>query len=140
MNIKRLLIAIIVLYFLLWGEAMLFYDVLLADPLADATRVMQSEAAQAAMTWQLIAYAVMVALFCFIFTKNHEGRGIGEGIRYGLLLGGYSATVEFIWATSVGISLATSLLIALIAIVMWVSAGAVLSLIYKPKSAGAKTD
>lgn len=134
MNIARLIIAIVVLYFLLWGEAMLFYDVLLAGPLASAAALMQSESTQAAMPYHMAVYAVMVALFCYIFTKNYEGRGVGEGIRFGLLLGGFAATVEFIWASSAGLSLTTALLVALVAVVMWAIAGAVLALIYKPQA------
>ena len=40
------------------------------------------------MMWVMfLSSAVYLFLFCLIFTKGYEGKGIGEGIRYGLLIG-----------------------------------------------------
>jgi hypothetical protein len=38
--------------------------------------------------WNYLGRAVFSALFVFMFTRGYEGRpGIGEGLRYGLLIG-----------------------------------------------------
>lgn len=40
------------------------------------------------MMWIMFAGgAFSLLLFCYIFTKGYENRGIGEGIRYGVLIG-----------------------------------------------------
>lgn len=50
--------------------------------------VFRPEAEISSMMWLMMAGSVVTLfLFCLIFTKGYEGKGIGEGIRYGLLIG-----------------------------------------------------
>jgi hypothetical protein len=37
--------------------------------------------------WCLAMHAAVAFLFVWLFTRNYEGKGIGEGIRFGLPLG-----------------------------------------------------
>ncbi len=38
-------------------------------------------------TWVLIGQILMAVMFCHIFLKNFEDKGLKEGARYGLLIG-----------------------------------------------------
>ena len=37
--------------------------------------------------WIIIGELLMAFFFCLIFIKGYEGKGIGEGVRFGLLIG-----------------------------------------------------
>lgn len=138
MNIKRLLIAIVTVYLLLWGLAVLFYDVLFASQFEPMKALMRPEHELSAnMPWSMLAYLVQVAIFCYVFTKGRESGGIIEGIRYGVLIGALLAAVEFVWMISLPLHLVTAGLVALIALAMWTIAGAVLAAIYRPTAATA---
>lgn len=135
MNIPRFIIAVIVNYLILWGLAALFYDVLLGDqlaPLTDAT--LSEEALQPVLVWMLLGYLVMVVLFCLIFLKGYENKGIAEGVRYGLWVGGLLAAGDFVWAIHLQPGVGVALLGAVVSLVMWTIAGAILAAIYKPKA------
>ncbi len=42
---------------------------------------------EAEMMDMMLTELGVLFLFCYIFTKGHEGKGFGEGIRYGALIG-----------------------------------------------------
>jgi len=90
------------------------------------------------MMWMMmVSGAVMIFMFCYIFTKGYEGKGIMEGVRFGALVGlmmagplaidphviyPVPADVASIWLIS-GVG---SLVVA----------GAIFAAIYKPDTAG----
>lgn len=37
--------------------------------------------------WMVGGQALVAIMFCFIFAKGYEGRGIMEGVRYGIYIG-----------------------------------------------------
>ena len=45
------------------------------------------EEIQSMMGIMFVSSAVGLWLFCFIFTKGYEGKGITEGLRYGAMMG-----------------------------------------------------
>lgn len=136
MNIQRLLIAIVAVYLLLWGLAVLFYDILLADQFGPMRALMRPEHELSGnMPWEMLAGLVQVAVFCYVFTKGREGGGIAEGVRYGFLIGLLLAAVQFVWTLSLPLSLVTAALVGIVALVMWTVAGAVLAAIYRPAEA-----
>jgi len=134
MNIQRLVIAIVVNYLVLLGLGWLLFMQLFAEQLAPLTEGVSAGEMQ---PWVFVAYLVQVALFCLIFPRGYEGRGIMEGVRYGLWLGGLLAAADVVWALHVQPALGTALLSAVLTLVMWVAAGAILAAIYKPKTESA---
>ncbi|NNL53800.1 MAG: hypothetical protein HKP32_01455 [Woeseia sp.] len=72
------------------AQAMNFviHEVLLGATYQSLGSVFRPEAEMTEMMWIMFAGgAVSLFVFCYIFTKGYENRGIGEGIRYGLLIG-----------------------------------------------------
>src|SRR5262245_1590449 len=39
------------------------------------------------MHWMILGQIIFAFLFCYVFTKGYENRGIGEGARYGWWIG-----------------------------------------------------
>ncbi|MFZ5609727.1 MAG: hypothetical protein ACOY99_08960 [Pseudomonadota bacterium] len=135
MNIQRLVIAIVVIYFVLWGLAYLFYETLFVDQLSAFMAVFRPKAEMSAvMPWMLLGYLVQVSLFCVIFTKNYENKGVSEGVRYGLWVGALIASIDWVYGVSLPIPLAEAGLNTVLSLVMWIVAGILLALIYKPKA------
>jgi hypothetical protein len=46
-----------------------------------------AEEMESMMWMMMVGGAVSLLLFCYIFTIGHEGKGVMEGVRYGLLMG-----------------------------------------------------
>ena len=77
--------------------------------------------------------AVLVFAFCYIFTKGYEGKGVMEGVRYGLwvaLLCAIPQSFDSFVIYPVPLSLAVKW--AASGVAYFVILGAVLALIYKP--------
>lgn len=90
------------------------------------------------MMWMMMVGGVFTTfLFCYIFTKGYEGRGIGEGMRYGLLMGLFLAiptAVDQYVVYPLTSNLAVTWFITMTATFMIL--GAVFAAIYKPTAAG----
>lgn len=136
MNFKRLVIAIVVIYFVSYGIAMLYSEVIFADQF-DAFNGIMRPGAQSGMYMaaMLAGYLVMTCLFCFIFTKGYENKGLVEGLRYGLLMGILLASVDWIYGISLPLSMGLVILNTILSIIIWTVAGLILAAIYKPKPA-----
>lgn len=80
MNVKRLVIAIVVIYFVSYGIATLYSEVIFADQF-DVFNALMRPGAQSGgyMVAMLAGYLVMTVLFCIIFTRGYENKGLAEG-------------------------------------------------------------
>ncbi|MEX0976620.1 MAG: hypothetical protein WDZ50_05945 [Woeseia sp.] len=115
------------------------HQVLLADTyvaLADAFRP-QSELM--GMMWMMtVGSVVSLWLFCYIFTRGYEGKGISEGLRYGLLIGLFIAIPMAINQYVVyPVSSNLALIWAVTGVVGYIILGAVFAAIYKPAASTA---
>lgn len=71
------------------------------------------------------------AALAYIFTLNYEGKGIGEGIRFGLYIGMLLGAIEFGKYSYMPIPLMLMLSWVLAALLIGLGSGVVLSLVYK---------
>lgn len=101
--------------------------------------VFRPQAEMESMMWMMFASsALLVFVFCYIFTKGYEGKGIAEGVRYGLwvaLLMGITTVIDQFVVYPVPAELAAKW--AAINVVYFVALGAILAAIYKPDAAKA---
>lgn len=138
MKNKTLWIGFVVVFIITQGLGFVVHTLMMADTYASLGSVFRPGAEMMDMTWMmLVSSAVMLFMFCYIFTRGYEGKGIMEGVRYGLMIGVMMAgamaidphvifplpsDVATVWLlTGVG-----SLMVS----------GAVFAAIYKPDSAG----
>ena len=87
----------------------------------------------AMMGLMFVSSAIALFAFCYIFTKGYEGKGIMEGVRYGVLVAllvGIPAAMDQFWVYPVPSGLAIKW--GLTNVFYWVILGAVVAAIYKP--------
>lgn len=133
MNMKRLLLAIVAAFAIIFGTDFLIHGFWL-NPDYEATKSLwrpESEM-QAHFHWMLIAQLLCAATFVIIWAKGFAGRDIGTGITFGLLMGmfqGIWAIINYVVMPLPG-ALATKWFLA--GVVQCVLLGIVTALIYKP--------
>ncbi len=110
--------------------------VMLGDKYAGLVPPFRSKADMDEMTWVfMVTGTIFTVLFVYIFTKGYENKGVGEGMRFGALVGilynlpyAYDSFVIYPLPYSVISVWFVSGLITCIAM------GATIALIYKPEN------
>lgn len=66
----------------------LIHEVGLSDTYQSLASVFRPEAEMTDLMWMMMAGSIFTLLvFCYIFTVGREGKGVMEGLRYGVLMG-----------------------------------------------------
>ena len=108
--------------------------VLLADSYEALAHVFRpQEEIESLMGIMFVSSAIGLWLFCYIFTKGYEGKGIMEGVRYGALMGlflGISTSIDAYVIYPITQELAMIWLVS--SVVGLAIGGAVFAAIYKP--------
>jgi hypothetical protein len=115
----------------------LINGVLLQDTYKSLASVWRPEAEMQAKMWIFFVTSfVAIFLFCYIFTKGYENKGVVEGVRYGVLVG-LLLTVPMAYDSYVIYPIPYSLALTwfLTGMVFWVVLGALLAAIYRPDGA-----
>lgn len=86
MNVKRFIAASLAVYIVSQALGYLVHGVLLA-PVYEATKSIWRPDMQSKMWIEWVYGLTTAVLFTYIFTKGYEGRGVMEGVRFGLLVG-----------------------------------------------------
>lgn len=137
MSNKTFWIGCAVVYVVMQGLGFLIHGVLLSETYQGLTGVFRPEAEMMDMMWMMyVSGAVTVFMFCYIFTKGYEGKGIMEGVRFGALIGFLMAGAGSIDAHviyPIPENVASIWLVT--GIVSFMIAGAVFAAIYKPATA-----
>lgn len=111
--------------------------------------VMKSAGAQLEGLWRpdmsskiwlmYIVSAVVSLLFAYIFAKGREGKGLLEGVRFGLIIWLFvTVPMNVSWYVMLPIPLGVVLRWILVGLVEMLVAGVLAALIYKPAAAPAK--
>ena len=139
MNNKTFWVGFVVVYIVMQALGFVIHEVMMGDTYAELADIFRSEAQMNDMMWMMfVSSAVTIFMFCYIFTRGYEGKGIMEGVRYGVL-------VSFLMAGAIAIdphvvfplpeNVATIWLIS--GFVSFIVAGAIFAAIYKPETATA---
>lgn len=86
MNTKRFIIASIVIFIVYEILDLIEHGLILGSTYMSITGTWRTDMNPVMWIMYITALAFSF-LFVYIFTKGYEGRGIAEGIRYGLLIG-----------------------------------------------------
>ena len=124
----------VAVYITMQAIGFVIHGVVMTDYYIEMAEVFRpKESMDSMMGIMFVSSAIGLWLFCFIFTKGYEGKGIMEGVRYGAMMGlflGLSTSVDanviypitqelaMIWLASSIVGLAIG--------------GAVFAAIYKP--------
>lgn len=111
----------------------LIHGLWLSDTYKSLADVWRPESEMQSMMWvMMLTAAVLVFAFCYIFTKGYEGKGIMEGVRYGLLIALLCAIPQaFDSFVIYPIPLSLSVKWAVAGVAYFVILGAILASIYK---------
>lgn len=138
MTNKTFWIGWIVVYVVMQALGFVIHAVLMANTYEGLAGVFRPEAEMTSMIWMMyVSGAVTTFMFCYIFTKGYEGRGVMEGVRYGALIaflmaGAMSIDPHVIYPIPANV--ASMWLIS--GFVSFMIAGGIFAAIYKPETAG----
>jgi hypothetical protein len=134
MNWKKFLIAFIVLYILSGLIGFVVHEVLLADTYEALSDVWRPRAEMESLMWTgWITTIIFIFFFIYIFAKGREGKGIIEGLRYGLIIWAFM-TIPNIYMQYMVYPLPYSLILQWLIydLITFLIMGAVVSLLYNP--------
>ncbi|NQZ14038.1 MAG: hypothetical protein HRT94_04320 [Alphaproteobacteria bacterium] len=96
MNKKRFIISTLVGFALLFVLDFVIHGVLLMPTYEQTADVWRSkEGYESLMLFSTVIHLAIAATLCFIYTRHHEGKGIKEGIRFGLMTGCLIGLIHF---------------------------------------------
>lgn len=138
MNNKTFWVGCVVVYIVMQALSFLIHGVLMSGTYEGLAGIFRPEAEMFDMMWMFyVSGAVTVFMFCYIFTKGYEGKGILEGVRYGALI---SFLMAGAWAVDPHVTFPLPANVAsawlLSGFVSTMIAGGIFAAIYKPSAAG----
>ncbi len=123
-----------VVYVILQAIGFVIHGVLMNDTYEALGAVFRPKEVMDSMMWiMIVSAAVVLFVFCYVFTQGREGTGVMEGVRYGTLMGvflGLPTSVDVYVIYPITQELAAIWFITTVVSLM--IAGAVFSVIYKP--------
>ena len=137
MKNKTFWIGFVVVFVVMNVYGYLVHEVGLSATYQSLASVFRPKAEMDNMMWMMMAGGVVsLALFCHIFTLGYEGKGVMEGVRYGILIGIFASIPmsvdQYVIYPLTG-ELAVIWFVS--GVVGFVIAGAVFAAIYKPSVA-----
>ena len=137
MNNKTFWIGCVVVWVVMQALGFLIHEVMMGDTYEGLANIFRPEAEMMDMMWMLyVSGAVTVFMFCYIFTRGYEGKGVMEGVRYGALI---SFLMAGAWAIDPHVIFPLPANVASIwllsGFVSMMIAGGVFAAIYKPDTA-----
>jgi len=138
MNNKTFWIGFVAVFVVMQGLGYVIHEVMMGDTYERLASIFRPEAEMNDMMWMMmVSGTVTIFMFCYIFIRGYEGKGIMEGVRFGALIGFLMAgpiAIDPHVIYPVPAEVASIWLISGIATLM--IAGAVFAAIYKPDPAG----
>lgn len=134
MSNKRFWMAFFACYIVAQALGFLIHNVLLMDSYKALAHVWRPEAEMNAKMWIFFVTSfISILLFCYIFTKGYESKGLMEGLRYGGLIGLF-VSVPMAYDSYVIYPLPYTMALKwfLGGMVYWLALGATLALVYRP--------
>ena len=139
MNVKKLIIALVVVFILMEATNYFVNMVILSSTYMkpEISKIFRPLAEMESKMWQMwIADLVYSFFFVFIFVKGYENKGIMEGIRYGIYIGIF---MQFIAAVAQHVVYPVPAYLAvqwfIYGLIQSVIFGIATAMIYKPKAA-----
>lgn len=136
MNVKRWIIASVVILVVDQILGWIIHGWLLSGMYEATAQLWRPMAEMTGMMWMMwISSLVWAFIFVYVFAKGYEGKGIGEGIRFGLLIGvffGLPMSLGTYASQPIGFGLAVSWFFS--SVIVITIHGILAYLIYQPKT------
>ena len=134
MNWKKFFIALIAIYVVGGILNFLVHGVLLMSTYQELASVWRPQSEMDSYMWiQWVTSLFLCFFFVYIFVRGYEGRGIMEGVRFGLVIWAFM-TIPSVYSQFMVYPLPYSLILKWLFsdLVIWVVMGVLTALIYKP--------
>ena len=133
MNVKRFIIASVVVYIVVQVLDFIIHGLILADTYKTLANVWRPD--MMSLIWIFyVAGLVFAVLFVYIFIKGYEGKGILEGVRYGAIMGLFMNVIGmFGQYVMYPIPFLLSLQWFIYGMIEFIIAGMVVAAIYRPE-------
>ncbi|HEX6929211.1 MAG TPA: hypothetical protein VF267_08175 [Gammaproteobacteria bacterium] len=130
---KRFWIGFAVVYVVGFILSFLIHEVALGETYETFAHLWRPEQEMMDLMWVMfLTSLVYVFLFCYIYTKGHEGKGVMEGVRYGLLMGLFiSVPMAFDSWVLYPVTFNLALIWFITGVIQWIVAGAIFASIYR---------
>ena len=134
MNVKRFVIAGIAVFVAMLILDFIFHMGLLGSVYDETQEVWRSDAEMMkVMPIGYIFTLLWAFLFCYIFIRGREGKGLIEGVRFGILMALFYSLITSIWQWTIyPIPFKLVIYWFLIGLVQMVILGILVAVIYKP--------
>lgn len=133
MNFKRFIFSVLAFFIVFEVLNFVIHNLILSSAY-EAIMDIWREDLMSKMWIMHVTTFIMAILFVYIFVKGYEGKGIGEGIRFGLILGLLMNVVGMFNQYAVyPIPFNLALQWFIYGLIQFVICGVVVSIIYKPE-------
>ena len=133
MNVKRLLLAALAVFVTFQVTDFVIHNLILSAEYEASVELWRSDMMD--LMWMMYIISIVLSLFfTYVFVKGYDGKGILEGVRYGLIFG-VGFHVVSIMSQYVVYPIPETLMIKwfVFGLIQFLIAGIVVSLVYKPK-------
>ena len=132
MNCKRFVIASVVVFVAVQVMEFIVNGLIMKDQYESLKSLWRPD--MASKMWLMYVVGVLVAfLFTYIFVKGREGKGIAEGIRYGIVIWLFVAIPMSLWFWAMfPVPFKISLWWMVFSLIEYIIAGILVAAIYKP--------
>ena len=130
MNKQRYVISALATFVFVFLYDFLVHGFLLGDLYRQTAQLWRSEE-EYKMPVMLISEFGFSAVLAYIFTLNYEGKGVGEGVRFGLWIGMLLGAIEIGKYSYMPVPIILMLSWVLAALLTGLGSGMILSLVYK---------
>ena len=134
MNIKRFVIAGIAVFVAMLILDFIFHGALMTSEYEEIQGVWRSDAEM--MKLMPIGYIFTLLwafLFCYIFVRGREGKGLAEGVRFGIVMALFYSLISAVWQwTMYPLPFRLVIYWFLFGLLEMVILGILVALIYKP--------
>lgn len=137
MNVKRYVLGSIAVFVFVFLAEFVFHGMIMKDAYLAHMDLLRPESESTAyLPFMMLGFLILAFGFCFIFINGYEGKGVAEGLRYGL----YAAIAFGVSAHLINYAVfplpknwVVSWIVGESVIIML--AGALIAMIYKPQTA-----
>lgn len=130
MNVKRYFLASLAVFVFIFIFESVFHGNFLQDFYAQSPDLWRAKE-DYQFPFMLLAQVMFPLVFTFIFTKGYENKGVGEGIRFGMLIGLLFVPTNLIFYAVQPLPFALVVLWSIGGLIEMMVAGAIAATVYR---------
>jgi len=136
MNNSRYVLASVVAFVYFFAAEFVFHGVILSETYENLQGIAHLARPEALFMWFFVAYLVLGFVITYVFVRGYENKGLGEGVRFGLILGILIGVPNTLiryavepWPGDIVVTFMVGYIIE------YLIGGVLIALLYKPKTA-----